>query len=411
MTRKYINPHSPFYIVMLGLLSALPPLAIDMGLPAIPALESAFHIGIGQATRTLTVFLLGFSVGPILFGPLSDRYGRKPVLILGLGLFSLVSLACACAGQIDSLLLLRLLQGVAAGAAAALPAAIVRDVFTGHAALSRQSYVALVNAVAPLVAPLLGAGLLAFGNWRLIYGCLGVIGLVLLVLGALGYEETKPRQASAQNVFSAAISAYGQVLRNKHYLVHAGLLAASFGTMFAYITGSSAVFIDMLGVSSGAYGALFALTAAGTISGAAAGARLAHRWNPERLLGGAVIASAVMCGALLAAALCGVHSVAVVAACVLLSNVCAGIVMPQATHQALATVGHVAGSASALLRSIQMLAGASSGALIGLLAGNQLSVMAAVMTLSSLLGIAFLWMRRLLAQAPAAPVPPRPSEA
>jgi hypothetical protein len=113
---KIYRSLSPCYIIMLGLLSALPPLAIDMGLPAIPALESAFHIGIGAATRTLTVFLLGFSIGPILFGPLSDRYGRKPVLLLGLGLFSLASLACALAGNIDSLLLLRLLQGVAAGA-------------------------------------------------------------------------------------------------------------------------------------------------------------------------------------------------------------------------------------------------------------------------------------------------------
>jgi MFS family permease len=117
------------------------------------------------------------------------------VLLLGLGLFSLASLACALAGNIDSLLLLRLLQGVAAGAAAALPAAIVRDVFTGHAALSRQSYVALVNAVAPLLAPLLGAGLLAFGSWRLIYGCLGVIGLVLLGLGALGWKPGRRKRA------------------------------------------------------------------------------------------------------------------------------------------------------------------------------------------------------------------------
>jgi DHA1 family bicyclomycin/chloramphenicol resistance-like MFS transporter len=170
------------------------------------------------------------------------------------------------------------------------------------------------------------------------------------------------------------------------------------------------VFIDMLGVSSAGYGALFALTAAGTIGGAAAGARLAHRWDPARLLAGAVVASAVLCAALLAAALCGAHSVAVVAVCVLLGNVCAGIVMPQATHHALATVGHVAGSASALLRSIQMLAGASAGALIGLLGGNQLSVMAAVMALSSLLGILFLWLRRLLARAPASPMPPQPAE-
>lgn len=398
MPRKYIPSNSPLYIVMLGLLSALPPLAIDMGLPAIPALQSAFHIGIGQATRTLTVFLLGFSVGPILFGPLSDRYGRKPVLMLGLALFSLAALACACAGHIASLLVLRLLQGVAAGAAAALPAAIVRDVFSGHAALSRQSYVALVNAVAPLVAPLLGAGLLAFGSWRLIYACLGVIGLVLLLLCALGYEETRPQQDNAGsasgNIFSAAISAYGQVLRNKHYLVHAALLAASFGTMFAYITGSSAVFIDMLGVSSAGYGALFALTAAGTIAGAAGGARLVRLVDAKRLLAGAVIASCLICGALLAASLSGASSVALVAACVLLSNVCAGIIMPNATHEALATVGNVAGSAAALLRSIQMLAGASAGALVGLFAGNQLSVMAAVMTLYAVLGLVLIYVRR-----------------
>jgi len=376
---------------MLGLLSALPPLAIDMGLPAIPALESAFHVGIGEATLTLTVFVLGFSLGPILFGPLSDRYGRKPVLIAGLGMFSLASLACAFAGQLASLLLLRLLQGVAAGAAAALPAAIVRDVYTADAALSRQSYVALVNAVTPLLAPLLGAGLLAFGSWRLIYACLGVIGLMLLLVCALGYQETRPRQENVQSVFHAAISAYGELLRNKHYLLHAALVATSFGTMFAYITGSSAVFIDVLGMSGAAYGVLFALTAAGTMTGAAAGARLARRWDAGRLLAGAVIASSVICGALLATSLCGVSGVATVAACVLLSNVCAGIIMPNATHQALATVGHVAGSGSALLRSLQMLGGASAGALIGLFAGNPLSVMAAVMTLYAALGLFLLW--------------------
>lgn len=399
MARQYIATGSPFYIVMLGLLSALPPLAIDMGLPAIPALQSAFGVGIGEATRTLTVFLLGFSVGPILFGPLSDRYGRKPVLIFGIGLFSLAAVACAYAGSIGALLLLRLIQGVAAGAAAALPAAIVRDVFSGHAALSRQSYVALVNAVAPLVAPLFGAALLQFGSWRMVYGCLAVVGLALLLLGVLGYEETRPRQAAqraGQNVFSAAGAAYGQVLRNRHYLIHAGLLAASFGAMFAYITGSSAVFIDMLGVSGGAYGALFALTAAGTILGAAAGARLARRWGGGRLLAAGVIASAVVSLLLLGVALAGAGSVAAIAACVLLSNVCAGVVMPNATHQALTTVGHVAGSAAALLRSMQMLAGAGAGALVGLLAGNQLTVMAVVMTLSSMLGLALLGARHLL---------------
>jgi len=391
---------------MLGLLSALPPLATDIGLPAIPALQAAFDIGIGEATRTLTVFLFGFSAGPIVFGPLSDRYGRKPVLLFGLALFALAAIACAYADSIGTLLAVRLVQGIAAGAAAALPAAIVRDVFSGHAALSRQSYVALVNAVAPLVAPLLGAGLLLIGDWRLIYQCLGGIGFVLLLVAIFGYAETRPAQAAAgRSVFGAAIHAYGVVLRNRHYVVHTALLAASFGTMFAYITGSSAVFIDMLGVSSGAYGALFAMTAAGTILGAATGGRLARIWGADRLLVGGVLGSVVVSLALLAVALTGAGSIALVAACVVLSNFCAGIVMPNTTHQALAGVGQVAGSAAALLRSAQMLAGAAAGALVGLLAGNQLTVMAIVMTLSALVGLALLCARQAMqARAGRAPL-------
>ncbi|WP_195763429.1 multidrug effflux MFS transporter [Duganella guangzhouensis] len=400
MPRRYIPSTSPFYIVMLGLLSMLPPLATDIGLPAIPALQASFGISIGEATRTLTVFLLGFSVGPILFGPLSDRYGRKPVLLFGLAMFSAAAIGCAYANQIASLLLVRLIQGVAAGAAASLPAAIVRDVFSGHAALSRQSYVALVNAVAPLVAPLFGAGLLQLGSWRVIYACLGVIGFVLLLLCLFGYKETRPQPATPaqnqQNVFRSAIGAYAQVLKNKHYLVHAAMLAASFGTMFAYITGSSAVFIDMLGLSSAAYGGLFALTAAGTMLGAFGVGRLARRWGTDRLLIGAVIGSAVVSSALLIAATMGAHSVVLIAGCVLLTNVCAGIVMPNATHQALSSVGNVAGSASALLRSMQMLGGASAGALVGVMAGNQLAGMAAVMTLSAIVGLGVLFVRQLL---------------
>jgi DHA1 family bicyclomycin/chloramphenicol resistance-like MFS transporter len=409
MSHRHIRSTSPFYIVMLGLLSALPPLAIDIGLPAIPALQTAFHISIGEATRTLTMFLLGFSVGPILFGPLSDRYGRKPVLLFGLALFSLAAFACAFAGQIGTLLLVRLLQGVAAGAAAALPAAIIRDVFSGHAALTRQSYVALVNAVAPLVAPLIGAALLQFGSWRLIYQSLGGIGFLLLLLAAWGYQESRPQTAGApqRNVFRDAAHAYGQVLRNRHYLVHAALLAASFGTMFAYITGSSAVFIDMLGVSSATYGMLFALTAAGTIAGAAAGGRLAHVWSADRLLIGGVTGSAVISLLLLLAALAGAGSIALIAACVVLSNFCAGIVMPNATHQALATVGNVAGSAAALLRSLQMLAGAAAGALVGVLAGNQLTVMATVMALAAALGVLLLIMRQTLVRAAPSPADAR----
>lgn len=149
MSRTAIPVTSAYYVVMLGLMSALPPFGIDVGLPAIPSLMSDLHVTMTQATQTLTLFLVGFALGPVLFGPLSDHYGRKPVLLFGVAIFSFAAVGCSFARDIELLLCLRVIQGIGAGAAAALPAAIVRDVFRGTMAVNRQSYVAMVNAVTP----------------------------------------------------------------------------------------------------------------------------------------------------------------------------------------------------------------------------------------------------------------------
>ncbi|OWY27387.1 multidrug effflux MFS transporter [Herbaspirillum robiniae] len=396
MKRLVIPVTSPLFVVMLGVLAALPPLAIDIGLPAIPNLQAGFGISIGEATQTLTVFLLGFSIGPVLFGPLSDRYGRKPVLLFGVGLFSLAAFACALASTIGQLLAVRFAQGIAAGAAAALPAAIVRDVFSGREALSRQSYVALVMGVAPLVAPLMGAALLQAGDWKLIYESLGLLGTALFFLAFFGYVETKDLTAKANqsgNVLKVAAAAYASLFRNRHYLLNAGLLATTFGTMFAYITGSSAVFIDMLGLPGTTYGAIFAVTAAGTICGAASNGRLVKVLGEDKLLRSGVCGSFAVNMLLLACALFGARSPVLITACVFGSNFFSGIVMPNATHQALHSVGHIAGSASALQRSLQFLSGAGAGALVGLIAGNQLMGMAIVMALFASVGVVLLLMR------------------
>lgn len=396
MKRFIIPVTSPLFIVMLGLLSALPPLATDIGLPAIPNLQANFGVSIGQATQTLTLFLLGFSIGPVLFGPLSDRYGRKPLLLFGVGLFSLAAFACVFASHIGELLAVRFVQGIAAGAAAALPAAIVRDVFSGREALSRQSYVALVMGVAPLVAPLLGAGLLQVGDWKLIYESIGILGAGLFLLALFGYVETKDFTATSgqsRNVLKQAADAYSSLFRNKRYLLNAGLLATTFGTMFAYITGSSAVFIDMLGLPNTIYGVIFAITAAGTICGAASNGRLVGILGEEKLLRAGVCGSLLVNALLLTLALAGTKSPLLITACVFGSNFCSGIVMPNATHQALQTVGHIAGSASALQRSLQFLSGAGAGALVGFIAGNQLMGMAITMTLFAGAGIVLLFLQ------------------
>jgi drug resistance transporter, Bcr/CflA subfamily len=390
MPSRAISPASSLYVVMLGLLSALPPFGTDAGLPGLPGLASEFGISTAAATQTLTLFLLGFSIGPMIFGPLSDRYGRKPILLFGVTVFSIAALGCGLARSLDMTLALRFIGGVGAGAAASLPAAIVRDVYADGLALSRQSMVALVNGVAPLVAPLLGAAVLAFGSWRAIHETLAVLGAALFALAALGYAETAPRTAQQRqgSVLAATVASYRAVLSDRNYLLSTALLAATFGVMFAYITGSAGVFMTALGATPTVYGMLFACTAAGTIAGAASNGRLAARYGSRVVLLSAVVANVVIAVVLLLAAIAHAGSIPLCAGLVVASNFCAGIIMPNATHRALRGLGHVAGSAAALQRGLQMVAGSAAGALVGLIGGEPLFAMASVMLLAAIVAFA-----------------------
>lgn len=419
--RFAIAPASPLYVVMLGMLSALPPLGTDAGLPGLPSLQQTFLVDPASAAQTLTIFLFGFALGPVLFGPLSDQRGRKPVLLFGIALFALAGFGCAFADSIGWLHVCRGLQGIGAGAAAALPAAIVRDVFSGEQGRSRQSYVTLVNAVAPLVAPIIGAAFLAIGGWRAIYASIAAISALLFVICLVCYEETAPLptgqtqagpangplgNAPVGNPLRTALSRYSQLIANRDYLLATGIHASTFGTMFAYITASSSVFMTMLHASSNIFALLFAITAAGTICGAAVNARFSARLGEHRLFVGALTAASLLSLSLLLMATLGIRSIVITAACVVATNFCAGIIMPNATYRAMRNAAKVAGSAAALQRSLQMVSGAAAGAIFGMIAGDRLIVMAFVMSMFSLTALGLNWLsgkRQAQADAPVSP--------
>jgi len=363
---RSLRPESAAFTLVLGALVTLASFATDMGLPVLDATAASLGVTSARAAYTLSVFILGFAMGPLLFGPLSDRLGRRPLLLAGCATFAGFGVMAAFARSIDALLVCRLLMGVGAGTVQVVVAAMVRDVYAGAEARVRQSYVNLAAGLAPVIAPTLGVLIAAVGGWRLIYGVLAAGGIALLGAVALRLDESLPRRTALAP--DSLARRYARVLRHPVSVGYVLVGALNFGALFAYISGSSLVLIDVLRVSRRTFGALFACTALGLVVGAFVSARLTRRGvASERLVViglAAVVASAV---AILTATVVGVLSVGLLVPLAALGTVGQGIARPHTAHGALEPLPEIAGVASAVLSSTQMLAGALASAVVAAL--------------------------------------------
>lgn len=391
-TRKALSPASVAFVLFLGSLSALPPLAIDMGLPGLGQLQASLHTSASHAALTLSLFLLGFAVAPLLLGPMADRYGRRPILLAGLAVFTVAGIGCALAPSIHSLLWFRVLQGLGAGASAMLPVVIVRDLFTGAEARARMSYVTLVLGIGPIIAPALGAIIMAFSGWREIYAVLGACGALVLFFAWRGFAESAPvGQRNSLNP-RAILASYRQVLSHRVFLGFALVNGLAFASMFAYISASPLVLMGNLGLSSFSYSVVFAITAGALVVGSMLNGWAASRNIHPRLIFrtalGLLAAAPLVLTALVVA---GVQHLAVITVLVALSTFSLGIIMPNATHGALQPMGRIAGVAAAVLRAIQMVLGAAASGLVALLYdGTTALAMGGVMALCGVLaGLVF----------------------
>ena len=241
---------------LLAALSAFAPLAIDLYLPSLAAIGDELQASSGQVQQTVTVFLAGFALGMLFYGPLSDRYGRRRVIFAGTTVFVAASVACMLAQSIEQLLVFRLLQAFGGGAAAVISRAVVRDLFGETDSARVMAMIAMVTSLAPMVAPLLGAYILELGSWRYEFLALALFGLACTVATYVFLPETLG-QGRSQSSISEAFQGYSIVLRqaNARMLILAG--GGHFAAMFAYITGTPFVYIEFFGLSEKTYALLF----------------------------------------------------------------------------------------------------------------------------------------------------------
>jgi DHA1 family bicyclomycin/chloramphenicol resistance-like MFS transporter len=362
------NLQGSLFALFLGALAALPPISIDMALPALGAISHSLHVTPGMAQLTLSFFMAGFALSPIAYGPLSDRYGRRPMLLLGLTLFTLGGFACTFSSSLNLLLLARFVQGAGAGSGMTLAMAMVRDLFVGKKAQGRLAVITVVTNVAPMIAPALGAALLSHMGWRAIYLATGICGGILLLTVFSALHETAPQQSQDEPLLTVMTRAYRRVFSNRRAMAYIVLNALGFSWMFAYITGSPLTFIDTFHTSPSLFAVLFACTGAGIVGGATLNGRLAQRGVPaKRLLVAGVITAAACTSALVILTLMRSTSLWSFLPLLTLTTASFGMVAPSAAHGALEPLGEVAGIGGGLLASMQMLFAAGTSSVVAML--------------------------------------------
>jgi len=351
-------------VVILGALSAFGPLSIDMYLPGLPSLGATLDAPAWAVQLTLTACLAGLALGQVVAGPLSDRFGRRTPLLIGVSAYAAASLLCALAPTILALVVLRFAQGIAGAAGIVIARAIVRDMHSGVAAARYFSLLMLVNGLAPILAPIIGGQVLRVTTWRGVFVLLAGIGVVLVAAAAAGLRETLAPEDRHPGGVAETVRTFHRLLGDRVFLGYALACGLAFGAMFAYISGSPFVLQDIYGASPQAFSVLFAANALGIVGASQANRALLHRFAPHAILRAALVAQASAGVALLAVVLAGAGVWGIVP---LLFVVVAslGLVLPNATALALAGHPRVAGSASGLLGVLQFIVGAAAAPLVG----------------------------------------------
>jgi DHA1 family bicyclomycin/chloramphenicol resistance-like MFS transporter len=380
-----------FGFPVLGILSGMAALSIDMYLPAFPAIASDLEVADSAVQLTLGIFLLGFALGQAIHGPLSDRFGRKPVILWGLVLYGLASAGCALSLEIEQLYIARLLQGMVGAAGSVLARAVIRDLYQGESLAKAMSWLMLIMTAAPMLAPLIGSVMLEFFDWRAIFWVLAGFSVVWFILIVLIIPETRPRGPGLSLRPSSLLRAYGQVLGHRQAMGYALTCGFAFGGMFAYITATPFIYMNLFGVSPTGYAALFALNVAGMAMGSLLNSRYLGRLGRDGMI-------RVLTGTLALAAILLVFSGATgwgglwgLVLPLLIYVGCLGALAANCIAGTLDFFHHTAGTASSVFGVLQFGLGSLGGALTSLL--NDGSALPMTLVILGLVSVSF-WVFR-----------------
>ncbi|MFE9630615.1 Bcr/CflA family multidrug efflux MFS transporter [Streptomyces sp. NPDC006463] len=375
---------------VLGGLTALPPLSMDMYLPALPQVTSVLHSPAATVQLTLTACLAGMALGQLVIGPMSDKWGRRRPLLIGMTVYVLATAICALAPTTELLIGFRLLQGLAGAAAIVIARAVVRDLYDGVEMARFFSTLMLISGSAPIIAPLIGGQVLRFADWRGVFVVLTGVGLVLTLTVWRSLGETLPPERRQTGGVGAALRTMRGLLGDRVFTGYTLTGGFAFAVLFSYISASPFVVQEIYGASPQAFALLFGLNSVGLIAvGQVNGKLLVGRVSMDKTLsvGLGIITSAAVALLLMSTGVFGEVGLAPIAAALFVLMSAMGVVLPNTNAQALMRTPHAAGTASALLGTSSFLVGAVASPLVGIAGEDTAVPMALVQLVCALLSV------------------------
>jgi DHA1 family bicyclomycin/chloramphenicol resistance-like MFS transporter len=351
--------------IVLGLLSAIGPVAIDMYLPALPEIGGQLAASTASVQLSLMSFMAAFAVGQLIYGPISDMVGRKPPLYAGIALFIVGSIGCAVAPSVEWLIVSRFIQGIGGCAAMSLPRAIVRDEYTGAEAAQLFSLIMLVFSISPILAPLSGSIVIAFGDWRLLFWVMVVVGVLGLILSVVALKETRPRHMRTESSIGGALRGYGTLLKDWNFMGLTFIGAFGMSAFMAFIGNSSFVFIEHYGLTPTEYSLAFSVNAISFFAVSQSTGFMVKRFGLQRVVRWAVTGFAVSMALLAGIFVAGIDSMWILSGLMFVAFGFLGLVLPTTGVLAMEEHGEFAGTASALMGTLQMVMGAVVMGIVG----------------------------------------------